>query len=140
MSRATPTSSTGGIDFREFVVGLFEFCSLDPRGLFQLAFKCFAEPYLDLGERKYLVTDRERDRLLDEVYGAGNRRRFTAERELLGLSVRGTGGEHTPIGADGTIDLSPSKRLFISEAEIITALFNGIKELQIKENEAGYKR
>ena len=63
-----------------------------------------------------------------------------AAAKPLGLSVRGTGGEHTPIGADGTIDLSPSKRLFISEAEIITALFNGIKELQIKENEAGYKR
>ena len=25
----------------------------------------------------------------------------------LGLSVRGTGGEHTPIGADGTVDISP---------------------------------
>merc|ERR1719172_577587 len=33
----------------------------------------------------------------------------------LGLSVRGTGGEHTPIGADGTIDVSPSARLFIKE-------------------------
>ena len=43
----------------------------------------------------------------------------------LGLSVRGTGGEHTPIGADGTIDLSPSNRLFITEAEIITKLYNG---------------
>ena len=28
----------------------------------------------------------------------------------LGLSVRGTGGEHTPIGADGTCDISPSGR------------------------------
>ena len=63
-----------------------------------------------------------------------------AAAKPLGLSVRGTGGEHTPIGADGTIDLSPSKRLYISEAEIITALYNGIKELQVKETEAGIKR
>ena len=42
--------------------------------------------------------------------------------KALGLSVRGVGGEHTPIGDDGTVDISPSKRLFISEAEIITAL------------------
>eukprot|EP00586_Coscinodiscus_wailesii_P011874 CAMPEP_0172518274 /NCGR_PEP_ID=MMETSP1066-20121228/290719_1 /TAXON_ID=671091 /ORGANISM="Coscinodiscus wailesii, Strain CCMP2513" /LENGTH=436 /DNA_ID=CAMNT_0013300625 /DNA_START=142 /DNA_END=1452 /DNA_ORIENTATION=+ len=34
----------------------------------------------------------------------------------LGLSVRGTGGEHTPIGADGTVDISPSARLFIKES------------------------
>ena len=31
------------------------------------------------------------------------------------FSVRGMGGEHTPIGADGTIDLSPSARLMITE-------------------------
>ncbi len=28
----------------------------------------------------------------------------------LGLSVRGLGGEHTAIGADGTVDISPSAR------------------------------
>ena len=33
----------------------------------------------------------------------------------LELSVRGTGGEHTPIGADGTVDISPRARLFIRE-------------------------
>merc|ERR1719213_274210 len=47
----------------------------------------------------------------------------------LGLSVRGTGGEHTPIGADGTIDVSPRARLFIKEKEIITKLYQGIKDL-----------
>lgn len=47
----------------------------------------------------------------------------------LGLSVRGVGGEHTPIGADGTIDLSPSARLCIEEAEIIVALYEGIQAL-----------
>merc|ERR1711998_766427 len=47
----------------------------------------------------------------------------------LGLSVRGTGGEHTPIGADGTCDISPSARFCITEAEIITKLYNGLKSL-----------
>merc|ERR1719245_1850569 len=50
----------------------------------------------------------------------------------LGLSVRGMGGEHTPIGADGTVDISPSARLQIQEAEIICALYQGI-ELLLKE-------
>ena len=54
----------------------------------------------------------------------------------LGLSVRGTGGEHTPIGADGTVDISPRARLFIKEAEIIEALYNGVKALMEKEKEA----
>ena len=52
----------------------------------------------------------------------------------LGLSVRGLGGEHTPIGADGTIDLSPSARLMITEAEIIAYLYKGIKLLLEAEN------
>lgn len=52
----------------------------------------------------------------------------------LGLSVRGTGGEHTPIGADGTVDISPSARLFIKEAEIVTALYKGIELLMKQEN------
>jgi creatine kinase len=52
----------------------------------------------------------------------------------LGLSVRGLGGEHTPIGADGTIDLSPSARLMITEAEIIAYLYKGITLLLQAEN------
>ncbi len=52
----------------------------------------------------------------------------------LGLSVRGTGGEHTPIGADGTVDISPSARLFIKEKEIIGKLYEGIKNLMAIEN------
>jgi creatine kinase len=47
----------------------------------------------------------------------------------LGLSVRGTGGEHTPIGADGTVDISPRARLFITEAQIVEALYEGVKLL-----------
>lgn len=54
----------------------------------------------------------------------------------LGLSVRGLGGEHTPIGADGTIDLSPSARLFIKERDIIARLYEGIRQLMEEENKA----
>ena len=52
----------------------------------------------------------------------------------LGLSVRGTGGEHTPIGKDGTVDISPSARLFIKESEIISKLYLGIEKLMAIEN------
>lgn len=53
----------------------------------------------------------------------------------LGLSVRGMGGEHTPIGEDGTCDISPSRRFCITEAEIITALYTGIRLLTEEEAE-----
>merc|ERR1712072_1163645 len=52
----------------------------------------------------------------------------------LGLSVRGTGGEHTPIGKDGTVDISPRARLFIKERDIIQKLYDGIKLLMEQEN------
>merc|ERR1719310_1244614 len=55
----------------------------------------------------------------------------------LGLSVRGTGGEHTPIGADGTVDISPQARLFIKECEIIEKLYKGIELLMEQEKAAG---
>ena len=51
----------------------------------------------------------------------------------LGFSVRGTGGEHTPI-VDGMVDISPSSRLFISEGNIISALYSGIKDIALIEN------
>merc|ERR1712141_363338 len=54
----------------------------------------------------------------------------------LGLSVRGTGGEHTPIGSDGTVDISPSSRLFIKERDIIEKLYDGISQLCEKEKAA----
>ena len=54
----------------------------------------------------------------------------------LGLSVRGLGGEHTPIGADGTVDISPSARFCITEAQIITALYKGISNLKKDEDKA----
>merc|ERR1712159_894309 len=55
----------------------------------------------------------------------------------LGLSVRGTGGEHTPIGADGTVDISPRARLFIKERDIIAALYKGLELLMEQEKAAG---
>jgi creatine kinase len=55
----------------------------------------------------------------------------------LGLSVRGTGGEHTPIGKDGTVDISPSARLMIAEKDIVCALYKGIKLLLEEEAKAG---
>jgi len=53
---------------------------------------------------------------------------------LLVNEVFVVGGEHTPIGADGTVDISPSARFCISEAEIVTALYNGIKLLKEEED------
>ena len=47
----------------------------------------------------------------------------------LGLSVRGLGGEHTPIGADGTVDISPHARFCIKECEIIASLYDGIQNV-----------
>ena len=66
----------------------------------------------------------------------GTDKKAKAIAKPLGLSVRGIGGEHTPIGADGTIDISPSARFCISEAEIIIALYKGIKLLMEAEKEA----
>lgn len=58
----------------------------------------------------------------------------------LGLSVRGLGGEHTPIGKDGTIDLSPSARLFIRERDIIAKLYEGIRQLMEEEGKLAPKK
>mmetsp|Transcript_11467 Transcript_11467/g.18363 ORF Transcript_11467/g.18363 Transcript_11467/m.18363 type:complete len:478 (+) Transcript_11467:67-1500(+) len=74
---------------------------------------------------------------LPNLTADGTDARAKAVAKPLGLSVRGVGGEHTPIGADGTVDISPSARFCISEAEIVTALYNGIKLLKEKEDEAG---
>ena len=66
----------------------------------------------------------------------GTDKKAKAVCKPLGLSVRGTGGEHTPIGKDGTVDISPSARLFIKEKEIIEKLYHGIQLLMDKEREA----
>jgi len=46
-----------------------------------------------------------------------------------GLSVRGGGGEHTPPAADGTVDVSPTSRYGVSEADTIKNLFRGACQL-----------
>jgi len=74
--------------------------------------------------------------LLCFVLLPGTDAKAKAAAKPLGLSVRGTGGEHTPIGADGTVDISPSNRLFITEAEIVTKLYTGIKLLLEQETKA----
>ena len=66
----------------------------------------------------------------------GTDKKAKAVCKPLGLSVRGLGGEHTPIGADGTVDISPSARLMIEEADIICRLYEGIRALMLKEKEA----
>merc|ERR1711939_138915 len=66
----------------------------------------------------------------------GTDKKAKAVAKPLGLSVRGTGGEHTPIGKDGTVDISPSSRLFIKEKEIIAKLYRGIELLMEEEHAA----
>ena len=51
-----------------------------------------------------------------------------------GLSVRGLGGEHTAYGEDGTVDISPSARLGVTEAQILNNLFKGIAEMLKEES------
>ncbi len=71
---------------------------------------------------------------LPNLTSDGTDARAKAIAKPLGLSVRGIGGEHTPIGADGTIDISPSARFCITEAEILAALYKGIVLLKQAED------
>jgi creatine kinase len=52
-----------------------------------------------------------------------------AHAKLLGLSVRGVGGEHTEAGEGGIVDISPSARLMITEADIARCLYDGTAAL-----------
>ena len=54
----------------------------------------------------------------------------------FGLAVRGMMGEHTPIGPDGTVDISPKARFCITEAEIVAALYKGVKVVWEHEQKA----
>ena len=53
-----------------------------------------------------------------------------------GMSVRGTGGEHTPV-VNNTVDLSPSARFGIPEATVLKMLHAGIKAMMEEENKLG---
>lgn len=46
-----------------------------------------------------------------------------------GLSICGIAGDRTPVDVDGTLDVSPARRLFIQEREIVNELFQGLREL-----------
>ena len=72
---------------------------------------------------------------LPKLCGDGSDAKAKAIAKPLGLSVRGTGGEHTPI-VNGVVDISPSARFHIKESEIITALYKGIKLLKEADNKA----
>ena len=74
---------------------------------------------------------------LPNLTADGTATKAKAIAKPLGLSVRGVGGEHTPIGVDGTVDISPSARFCITEAEIVTALYKGIALLMSEENKEG---
>ncbi len=73
---------------------------------------------------------------LPNLTSDGTDKRAKQIAKPLGLAVRGLGGEHTPIGADGTVDISPSARFCITEAEIIAALYKGISLLKKEEDRA----
>ncbi len=60
--------------------------------------------------------------------------RLKAIAKPLGLSVRGVGGEHTPIGSGGTVDISPKARFCVTEAEIVAGLYKGIELLAAEES------
>ncbi|MCH9806837.1 MAG: hypothetical protein K0U74_03815 [Alphaproteobacteria bacterium] len=73
---------------------------------------------------------------LPNLTSDGTDKRAKAIAKPLGLSVRGAGGEHTPIGEDGTVDISPSARFCITEAEIVASLYKAIALLVEEENKA----
>lgn len=54
-----------------------------------------------------------------------------------GLSIRGKQGEHSTLEAanDGIVDVSPSSGFCISEAQIVTNLYIGLKKLKAQEDE-----
>jgi hypothetical protein len=48
-----------------------------------------------------------------------------------GLTVCGPGGEGTPIGAGGVLELSPMRRGFVSERDTLRQLFEGVRQLSL---------
>jgi creatine kinase len=76
---------------------------------------------------------------LPKLTADGTDKQAKAAANVHNLSVRGMGGEHTPIGADGTVDISPRARLFVTEAQIVQNLYNGIKAVLAAEAAAPAK-
>ena len=50
----------------------------------------------------------------------------------FGLSVCGAAGDHTPVGDDDILGLSPTRRLFVRERDIIETPFAGIGQLSLR--------
>jgi len=73
---------------------------------------------------------------LPKLTADGSDKKAIAICKPFSLSVRGLGGEHTAIGADGTVDISPKARFCISEAEIACALYKGVKQVWEAEQKA----
>ena len=69
--------------------------------------------------------------------GLPHGRRLARVRVPASHRVRRGGRHAIGVGADGTIDLSPSGRLFIKESGIIVALYKGIQALLVEEKKAG---
>lgn len=74
---------------------------------------------------------------LPHLTSDGTPKKVKVVAKRFGLSVRGVGGEHTPIGADGTVDISPSARFCITEANIVCSLYKGLKLLLEEEHKFG---
>jgi protein-arginine kinase len=53
---------------------------------------------------------------------------FTQVCKDLGLSIRGIHGEHSE-SSDGIYDISNKRRLGVTEREIYSELYNGVKKL-----------
>ncbi|MEP1208269.1 MAG: phosphagen kinase [Rhizobiaceae bacterium] len=66
---------------------------------------------------------------LPHLTADGSTERVKEIAKPLGLAIRGLGGEHTPVGTDGTVDVSPRARLCITEGEIVARLYDGIGTL-----------
>lgn len=65
-----------------------------------------------------------------------NEKNMKAIAKNYGLSIRGIGGEHTAYGEDGMVDVSPSARLGVTEAEVLQKLFDGLSTMLEEEKKA----
>lgn len=75
--------------------------------------------------------------LTDAGEGQKTDKNLKAKAKALGLnvSIRGSGGEHTPIDAEGTVDVSPRRRLGVTEVELAKELADAAKALLAAERE-----
>jgi hypothetical protein len=65
--------------------------------------------------------------------GGRNLKRAENSASELGLSLRGSGGEHSGVSRRGLVDISPSARLGVTETEILQLLYSGAAALWAQE-------